>query len=126
MIQFPMRLLICGDRNWTDISFMRNLMKDLPKDTVIIQGCARGADSIAGLLADELDLVQEKYPANWNVHGRAAGPIRNQRMLTEGKPTHCWAFHDDIDHSRGTADMLWRAKTAGLIWEHYHHADECP
>ena len=26
------------------------------------------------------------YPADWDKFGRAAGPIRNQQMLDEGKP----------------------------------------
>lgn len=117
-----MRLLICGDRDWQDIHFIRDLMRDLPQGTVVIHGAARGADKMAGQIAQEMGLTVESYPANWAVHGRAAGPIRNRQMLREGKPTHVWAFHDNIHNSKGTKDMLELAKAHKLIWSHYYHA----
>ena len=43
-------------------------------------------------------------------YGRAAGPIRNQQMLDEGRPTLVVAFPD----GRGTADMVRRARSAGV------------
>lgn len=43
-------------------------------------------------------------------NGKAAGPIRNQRMLDEGKPDLVVAFPG----GRGTADMVRRAKAAGV------------
>jgi hypothetical protein len=48
--------------------------------------------------------------ADWNTHGRAAGPIRNQRMLDEVKPELVVAFPG----GRGTADMVRRAREAGV------------
>jgi hypothetical protein len=50
------------------------------------------------------------YVAQWKKHGRAAGPIRNQRMLDEGKPDLVVAFPG----GRGTADMIRRAERAGV------------
>lgn len=44
-----------------------------------------------------------RFPAKWNEHGKAAGPIRNQQMLTEGKPDVVFAFHDDIASSKAHA-----------------------
>jgi len=32
-----------------------------------------------------------RFPADWDTHGRAAGPIRNQQMLDEANPT--WWLH---------------------------------
>jgi hypothetical protein len=43
-------------------------------------------------------------------HGRAARPIRNQRMLDEGKPDLVVAFPG----GRGTTDMIRRAERAGV------------
>lgn len=48
--------------------------------------------------------------ADWDGLGRKAGPIRNQRMLDEGKPDLVVAFPGD----KGTADMVRRARTASL------------
>jgi hypothetical protein len=50
------------------------------------------------------------YPADWAKHGRAASPIRNQQMLDEGRPNLVVAFPG----GRGTADMVRRARSAGV------------
>ena len=39
---------------------------------------------------------------------------RNARMLHEGRPERVIAFTDDLAGSRGTADMVRRARSAGL------------
>ena len=71
------RILICGDRNWTDKQkICAVLQKHLPASKVI-PGCARGADTLEGEVARELDLSVLEFPALWDQYGRAAGPIRN-------------------------------------------------
>lgn len=64
--------------------------------------------------ADEWAVVNwaqfEEYPADWKRYGMAAGPIRNRRMLKEGKPDIVIAFAG----GRGTADMVRQAKAAGV------------
>jgi hypothetical protein len=57
-----------------------------PNDTVIVHGDAAGADRLAGQWVTNRMLKVERYPADWAKHGRAAGPIRNEQMLEEGKP----------------------------------------
>lgn len=52
----------------------------------------------------------ESYPADWKRDGRGAGPIRNQRMIDEGKPHIVIAFPG----GKGTADMVMRAEMAGI------------
>lgn len=110
-----MRVLICGSRNWDDPKPIRLVISSLPKDTIVIEGGARGADTIAANLAREYGLVVEEYRAEWSKHPRAAGPIRNRRMLTEGKPEVVYAFYVNKASSRGTANMVMQAKNAGLI-----------
>lgn len=80
----------------------------------IIEGDARGADTQAGEIAWLHNFDLKIYPADWNKHGKAAGPIRNQQMLDEGKPDIVLAFHDDIENSKGTKDMVKRATKAGI------------
>ncbi len=55
-----------------------------------------------------------EYPADWKRYGRAAGRIRNALMLEYEKPDLVIAFHEDLSTSRGTLDMLKRAKLAGI------------
>ena len=109
-----MRVLFCGDRNWSDYSCIRQELEKLPKGSIIIEGCAAGADSIAGWLAEQMGFEVMKFPADWKKYKRAAGPIRNQQMLDEGKPDMVFAFHENIEISKGTKDMVTRAEKAGL------------
>lgn len=82
----------------------------LPTDIVIIAGGAKGADSAAADFAAVAFCQLQEFKADWNKHGKAAGAIRNQQMLDEGKPDLVVAFPG----GRGTADMVSRAKKAGI------------
>ena len=64
------------------------------------------------------------FPAKWRQHGRAAGPIRNQQMLDEGLPTHVYAFHDHLDKSRGTRDMIDRAQACNIPITVFTHNED--
>ena len=108
-----MIVLICGDRYWSDREAIRRRLKQLPKDTIIIHGAARGADSIAGEEAKLLGLIVEEFPADWDKYGRAAGPIRNRLML-DRKPDLVIAFHHDLSKSKGTADTVREATKRGI------------
>ena len=84
------------------------------RELVIIHGAARGADSIAGEIARELRVQVKEYPAQWQKHGKKAGPLRNIRMLQEGEPQLVIAFHDDLANSKGTRHMATIASKQGL------------
>jgi hypothetical protein len=85
----------------------------LPHLAVIVHGGAKGADSIAEEEAEKLGRDVEVYRADWKRHGRAAGPIRNQRMLDESDPAAVFAFRCP-GHSPGTDDMVRRARARGV------------
>lgn len=108
-----MRILICGDRNWVDQDTITKALK-LWNPTVVIEGECRGADILGRESAKQLGIPFIPYPAYWKKIGRGAGPIRNQQMLDEGHPDLVLAFHNDIEHSKGTKDMMTRAKLAGI------------
>lgn len=125
-----MRILVCGDRKWDDKPFINKILFEYwaihrDEDFVIIHGAAKGADSIAGEIAREQGVKEEAFPAKWEKHGKAAGPIRNQQMLTEGKPDLVLAFHDNIEKSKGTRDMVAKAKRAGIETRVYSHSSIC-
>lgn len=153
-----MRLLVCGPRLWSLIprtlsyqeADIRAPVADAERyrtyweivalaPTVVIHGAASGADTTAASCAVDwameagVGLVVEPYPADWARDGRAAGPIRNERMLREGKPDMGLAFgalwrpdprrtvHDkrhglypDRFKVTGTGDMVSRMLRAGL------------
>jgi hypothetical protein len=112
-----MKVLVCGSRHWGDreaIEVMLKWLEDIGYTTVI-HGCCGGADTLAGEIALELRMRVEEYPAQWETHGIAAGPIRNKRMLEKGKPSLVLAFHDDIADSKGgTKDMIGRTFDANV------------
>ena len=108
-----MKVLVCGGRDFQDYGHLCRVL-DFMHGCIpvreIIHGCARGADTLAGEWAEANRILVEKYPALWEEHGRAAGHIRNALMLSEGQPDMVMAFPG----GRGTADMVRRAKQAGV------------
>lgn len=108
-----MRLLVCGDRNWTSVESVLSQI-ELLNPSLIIEGEARGADSIAREVAIHLGIPVLKFPADWSKHGKAAGPIRNAQMLKEGRPDFVLAFHHNIEESKGTKNMIMIAEKAGI------------
>lgn len=111
------KILICGSRNWHDRDKIIERFKTISTNSIIIHGGCNGADSISGEIASSLGISVMCYPANWKEFGRSAGPRRNQQMLDEGKPDLVIVFHEDLQNSRGTLDMMKRAKKSGVIIE---------
>lgn len=116
-----MRVLICGSRYWDDYDAVMTVIDHLIEQAtrfnarvVVIQGGAKGADSLACRAALERKLEVEQYDADWKTYGRSAGPIRNKRMLDEGKPSLVVAFSYDLANSKGTANMVAQAGKAGI------------
>ena len=112
-----MRVLVCGGRDFSDRELISRTLapyKPTPVNSVcehkLILGGATGADSLAYEWAEVFGVPFRLFPADWKTHGRAAGPIRNQRMLDEGKPDLVIAFPG----GKGTADMVRRARKAGV------------
>jgi hypothetical protein len=107
-----MRVLVCGGRTFGDWELLVGVLDGLKpmQASVIIHGAAPGADTLAGRWAELRRVPIESFPAEWEKHGRAAGPIRNAQMLAEGKPDLVVAFPG----GRGTANMCKQARAAGV------------
>ncbi len=109
-----MEVLVCGGRNYDDLGAVWGYLDALhnmsgPVD-VVIHGGARGADLLADKWAVYNNVRRLEFLPNWQEHGRAAGPIRNRRMLEEAKPDLVAASPG----GRGTADMIFQAKEFGV------------
>jgi len=112
--QSKLRVLICGDRNWNNFKVIEDYILTLPKETIIIEGDCRGADKISGYLARQHGYHVIAVSAKWEKYGLAAGPIRNQEMIDTYKPDLVVAFHNHIEDSKGTKDMIERASRYGI------------
>lgn len=114
------RVLICGDRNWKDFPVILHRLSNvaaLKGVEVVIEGEASGADTLGRIAAQQMGIPVLKFPAQWGKYGKAAGPVRNQQMLDEGKPTLVLAFHPFLQNSKGTLDMVSRARNADIPTE---------
>ena len=116
------RVLVTGGRDFADREAVFRQLDDLSAEhyplrlCIVHGGCPTGADRWADEWARETASERAIYLADWQRHGRAAGPRRTQRMLDEGKPDLMLAFPG----GRGTADMVRRALKARV---HVIHVD---
>jgi len=105
-----MRVLVCGGREFFDRELLHKILVDFidEKDFNIISGGATGADTLAVKWAQAHNVPFKVFPADWKSDGRAAGPIRNKRMLEEGSPDIVIAFPG----GKGTQNMIRQARNA--------------
>lgn len=106
------RVLVCGGRYFDNYAFLKATLSLLPPDPdrIFCHGGATGADSLVTLFCLEEGSPCEIIRADWEKHGKAAGPIRNQQMLDEFKPDVVIAFPG----GRGTQNMISLARKAGV------------
>lgn len=82
-------LLIAGSRDYTDyreFAAVANHLLSLVQDNyriLIIEGEARGADSLARKYAIDKGYQLAPFSANWDLYGKAAGLWRNELMVSE-------------------------------------------
>jgi len=105
-----LRILVCGGRDYANASLVASVLYDLAP-VLVIHGAAPGADRLADVAARRLGVQVLPFPVSkddWKAQGRAAGPLRNRRMLLDGRPQLVVAFPG----GRGTADMTSQAELA--------------
>lgn len=101
-----MKLLIAGGRdynlpNYSDAILGVCGMYGQPSE-IVSGACPTGADKCGETWAAEYKVPVKRFPADWNKHGKAAGPIRNKEMAL-----YCdraIIFWDG--KSRGTRNMI--------------------
>jgi hypothetical protein len=103
------RVLVCGGRDFTDRTLLYRVLDEI-KPSAIVNGAANGADALSSEWARDHNVPRHEFPAQWQLYGKAAGPVRNQRMLLEARPQLVVAFKG----GRGTADMIRQAEKCGI------------
>lgn len=109
MLDKPLvKLIIAGGRDYDNYNELERVTDYMLSNLitthkiVIVSGGARGADSLAVQYAQIRGYELITMPADWTLHGKSAGYIRNAQMAEVA--THLLAFWDG--KSRGTANMI--------------------
>ena len=111
----PFKVLVTGSRTWKDEFIIHNelntLLAKFPQNLTLVHGGAAGADSIAHNWALANHVNTEVWEANWELHGKKAGPIRNNMMIKSGAD-YSLAFLEN--NSSGTLHAIAALKKAGV------------
>jgi hypothetical protein len=117
------RILVSGSRDWSGDDAVMLVTRELAQlrvgrqlAPVLIEGEASGIDSIARNVARELGWPIAGFPTLgkwWNLHGKAAGMLRNEVMLS-CLPSQVIGFSPAIAQSKGTRGCLVIAWELGL------------
>lgn len=112
----PLRLIVAGGRDYSDRTAVFAVLDHIHARRGIVEvihGAASGADTLADQWGEMRGVKRTPCEADWTGLGKAAGPIRNRRMLTLN-PDGVVLFPG----GRGTADMRRAAMAAGVkVWE---------
>ena len=124
------KVIIAGGRDFTDRWSLWGAMIDLFAEDVphdgrdfvevemeVVCGGADGADYEGKVWAEAHNFPVRMFPADWDQHGKAAGPIRNAEMAQYADTLV--AFWDG--ESRGTRNMIGNALREGLEIHVYHY-----
>ena len=102
-----MNIAITGSRSEKNYDFVASALDgNVKNDDVLLFGDAGGVDAHARRYAITRGLRFQRFEADWATHGRAAGPIRNQAMLSSCAVDLLLAFPG----GNGTHDCCQRAR----------------
>ena len=113
-------LLIAGSRDFDDAETFEKVVREhVTKETVIVEGAAKGADMMAREYARVNGLRFVEFKPDWRKYGRAAGPKRNDEMTEYISDRNGAALYFWDGQSKGTKQCIESAKKRGIpvtIW----------
>lgn len=110
-----MKTIIAGSRQIRDRNVLEEALRSChftPLITEVVSGCAPGVDQLGEKWAIEKGIRISRFPADWGLHGKAAGPIRNRQMAQYANALI--AIPNPYGPSPGTQDMIRQAGKVGL------------
>ena len=121
------KTVIAGSRDITSYDVVALAVKMSWFDiSEVVSGKARGVDALGEEYAKKNGLRVKSFPADWNKHGKSAGPIRNAEMARYAdQAIIIWD-----GHSTGTKNMIEQMKKlkkpcfvfmCGWYWENYNN-----
>lgn len=110
-----MRAIIAGGRDYRATEGDLHILDRIGQAygiTEVVCGGAPGADQLGAYWAGVRHQIPVKvFPADWDAHGKAAGPIRNEAMAQYARGGLCILFPG----GRGTGSMRGCATRAGIL-----------
>jgi hypothetical protein len=116
------KFIICGSREIGDdgagsahemhalCGLVDAIAERLRSPTEIFSGGCRGMDVVGEMWAKQRRIPVRRFPADWNTHGKSAGPMRNAAMVAEADALVAIHYPD----SRGTIDCIRKAQAKGI------------
>ena len=110
-----MKVVICGSRRFNDADADAAVAEAVERSryevTTVVSGVAPGIDRAGERWAESRGIQADRYPADWDRYGRAAGPIRNKQMVdvADAVIAVMWMGIE----SRGTASTIGFTRQAG-------------
>ncbi len=116
-----MKILVCGSRDYDDhvyfTAFLNGALDKLIKskgitkdDVVILSGMANGADMLAFNYANQNGIKVEEHPAEWDLHGKMAGFLRNAEMVREADITIAFFKDKETNGTKHTVSLSKKKK----------------
>lgn len=108
-------IIVTGGRTYSDAGRVATVLGTIlarAGTMRLLHGDATGADRLAAVWADLHQVESVSFPvlpSEWRRYGKAAGPMRNARMIAE-RPDLVVAFPGGT----GTADCVAQARGAGV------------
>lgn len=104
--------MFTGSRHWARAGVVRrwvDLLVESGATEVLVGDCRTGVDAIVREHCELVGVSYRIFEANWDKHGKAAGPIRNQEMVA-ANPDFCVGFVRGDKPCRGTRDAVGKAR----------------
>lgn len=112
----------CEDDIWEALAMILAENCDSGDTFTVVHGaCPTGADAHAASWVrlpfdgSGITIIEERYPAEWRLFGKAAGPRRNAEMVALGADlVLAFPLEGPQNRSRGTYDCIKRATEARI------------
>lgn len=102
-----MKVIVAGGRDITNFNLVEEAISVSGFEvSEVVSGKAKGVDTLGEVWALKHNVPVGAFPADWNAHGRSAGPIRNRQMAEYADALI--AIWDG--ESKGTANMIQQAR----------------
>ena len=120
-------LVVTGGREYKVTPLDRFLLDELVRRysevdpiTTVLHGAAHGADEGCDAWARSRGIAVDPYPvyqSDWDRHGNAAGPMRNEKMVATAKREHEHVVGVAFPGNRGTKDCVAAMERHGVPLE---------